>query len=86
MVELTGTVVAIVSVMDGLVIVLVSVEVDAWLTKLTVVVTVSTPPACQAGWNTLPSLPVCASVKHIVSGVWMQRPYGWLPGLGVGYS
>ena len=43
------------------------VEVDAWLTQFTVVVIVSTPPAIQAGWNSLPNLFACASVNTIVS-------------------
>lgn len=39
------------------------VEVDAWVTKFTVVVTVSWPPAIQAGWKSLPILLDCASAK-----------------------
>jgi hypothetical protein len=38
------------------------VEVDAWLTQFTVVVFVSPPPT-YAGWYSLPSLLVWASVK-----------------------
>jgi len=59
---------------------------DAWLIQSTVVVFVSTPPAIHAGWKTLPSLFVCASVNTIVSEECMQIPYGWPPGVGVGYS
>lgn len=64
----------------------VNVDAVAWLTQFTAVVIVSWPPAIQVGWNILPSLFVCVSVKQIVSDVCRQMPYGWLPGLGVGYS
>lgn len=66
-VALAGADAATVSVED--VVAPVTVEVDAWLIQFTVVVTVSMPPAIQAGWDTLPNLPVCASVKQIVSVV-----------------
>ena len=90
-VEVVKTVVIVFTTEDGTVvveeIVVAPVVVgDAWLTQSTVVVFVSTPPAIHAGWNNLPSLLDCASVNTIVSVEWMQIPYGWLPGLGVGYS
>ena len=50
-------------VVEDVVLPVVCVEVDAWLIKFTVVVTVSPPPACHAGWNILPTLFGCASVK-----------------------
>jgi hypothetical protein len=62
------------------------VELYAWLTQSTVVVLVSPPPAIQAGWKSLPSLFDWASVKTIVSEECIHIPYGWLPGVGVGYS
>jgi len=81
-----GAVEDIVVVAETVLVSLVYVRVDAWLTQSTVVVFVSTPPAIHAGWNSLPSLFDCASVNTIVSGECMQIPYGWLPAVGVGYS